>query len=180
MDAFESISEYLQGQPSSPPIQQWHPALSGDIDIVIRRDGRWFHEGGEIKRQALVNLFASILRREDDGCYYLVTPVEKWRVRVEELPLLIVSMELLDAGTAAQQVLFASNVGSRFLLSGQFPLGVEQGSEGPVPFLQLSNGLKARLERAVYYRLADLLEEREGCYQLLSDGQWFSLVGMEE
>ena len=61
-----------------PPLDLWQPDLSGDIDIRIDREGRWYHEGDEIKRESLVQLFASILRREEDGEYYLVTPAEKW------------------------------------------------------------------------------------------------------
>ena len=66
----------------APPVSEWSPQLSGDIDIVIDANGNWFHEGSKIQRAALVALFAKILRREHDGEYYLVTPVEKWRIRV--------------------------------------------------------------------------------------------------
>ena len=73
MSFFEQIQSSLAGQESQPPIHLWHPELSGDIDIIIRANGDWYHEGGLIKRQQLVKLFASILRRESDGEYYLVT-----------------------------------------------------------------------------------------------------------
>ena len=102
-DKLEHLSQQLEAgkSVSNPPLHLWQPELSGTIDIVIRRDGSWIHEGTQIKRFALVRIFASILRREEDGEYYLVTPVEKWRLRVECLPLVIVDFELLAAGTTA-------------------------------------------------------------------------------
>ena len=96
MATLTDIEALLRDQRGAPPIDKWHPELSGDIDIVIKSDGRWIHEGGEIKRHKLVKLFASILRREDDDEYYLVTPVEKWRVTVEDLPLQIIDFEVND------------------------------------------------------------------------------------
>lgn len=94
LDRLESI---LAQQPQRPPLDRWQPALCGDIDIVIDRQGCWFHQGQPIKRQSLVNLFASILRREQDGDYYLVTPVEKWRIRVEDAALIVVDMDVVQA-----------------------------------------------------------------------------------
>src|SRR5690554_2678354 len=71
-----------------PPLEKWHPELSGDMDLLITRDGQWLHKGQPFSRKAIVRLFSTILRREEDGEYYLVTPVEKWRIRVEDTPLL--------------------------------------------------------------------------------------------
>jgi hypothetical protein len=80
----------------SPPLHLWHPEFSGEIPIRINTQGTWYHDGSEIKRESLVRLFASILRREDDGEYYLVTPSEKWRVVVESHPLLVTDIEVLE------------------------------------------------------------------------------------
>ena len=77
----------------TPPLHLWNPPLSGDISIRINAQGDWYHEGSKIERQSLVNLFASILRREEDGEYYLVTPSEKWRIEVELHPLLIADFD---------------------------------------------------------------------------------------
>ena len=77
---------------SLPPVHLWKPKLSGDMDMIIDREGRWIHEGGEIKRPAMVKLFASILVLEE-GDYFLVTPVEKWRIQVEVAPLFVISAE---------------------------------------------------------------------------------------
>ena len=79
----------------APPLHLWQPALSGDIAIRITAEGDWYHEGGKIERDALVRLFASILRREDDGEYYLVTPGEKWRIVVELHPLMVIDIAVL-------------------------------------------------------------------------------------
>ena len=78
----ENIEKQLTGGRNydAPPLHLWHPELSGDIDIHITSDGSWYHEGAKITREAIVRLFASILRREEDGEYYLVTPGEKWRI----------------------------------------------------------------------------------------------------
>lgn len=70
-----------------PPVERWNPPLSGDIDLRIARDGTWYHEGTAFQRESLARLFASILRRDEDGQYYLVTPVEKWRIQVDDAPL---------------------------------------------------------------------------------------------
>ena len=91
-DSLDTLSRQLEAArraPGGPPVEQWDPPLSGEIDIRILADGSWLHEGEPIRREALVRLFASILRREDDGAYYLVTPVEKWRITVELHPLVV-------------------------------------------------------------------------------------------
>lgn len=86
-------------QGRKPPVDQWNPSYRGQIDMRIARDGRWFHEGGEIKRQALVALFASILRRDEDA-HWLVTPAEMLRITVDDTPFLAVDIEVAGAGLA--------------------------------------------------------------------------------
>ncbi len=76
-----------------PGFDQWNPPLSGDMDLVIKSNGVWLHEGDPIRREPLVRLFSTILRRENDGSYYLVTPVEKWRIKVEKAPFLVVDFQ---------------------------------------------------------------------------------------
>jgi hypothetical protein len=165
---------------SNPPLHLWHPPLSGDIDIVIRADGSWLHEGGEIKRQPLVNLFASILRREEDGDYYLVTPVEKWRIQVEFLPLVIIDASLDAAGTSQQCLRVVTNTGREFVVGEHYPLyipaqdNVEVSLSG-IPAVKLDHGLAALLNRATWYRLANQLEQTEQGIGLLSQGQFYIL-----
>jgi hypothetical protein len=144
----------------SPPLQLWHPAPSGDIPIRINNQGTWYHDGGEIKREALVHLFASILRREEDGEYYLVTPSEKWRIEVESHPLLVTDINALDlAGVQALEATL--NTGKRVLVSEQHPLFLDP-AVGDIAVLSLPHGLTALCTRSAWYRLVDLAETRDG------------------
>ena len=176
MTSLQQLQDLLGDQPRLPPIEKWHPPLSGDMDIRIDVAGDWYHEGVKIQRQALVNLFASILRREDDGEYYLVTPVEKWRIRVDDAPLLAVDADCASSGGDSMWM-FTLNTGARLLLDNTHPLNVESHGRGnePRPYLQLDRGLRARLTRAVFYRLAENAELRGEEAGIVSDGQWFSL-----
>ncbi|GGY81746.1 DUF1285 domain-containing protein [Marinobacter zhanjiangensis] len=146
---------------SLPPVEKWNPELSGDIDIRIGRDGTWYHEGKPMQREAVPRLFATILRREEDGEYYLITPVEKWRIQVEDTPLLAHTLEV--EGEGEQQLLaVTTNVGEKLLLGSEHPLevGVYQSDGSPRPVVHVRRGLEARLVTAAYYELADLLVER--------------------
>ncbi|MCB1845512.1 MAG: DUF1285 domain-containing protein, partial [Halioglobus sp.] len=142
-DALDSLEQQLDGvrKASAPPLHLWHPELSGDIPIHIRADGVWFHEGSEIQRDALVRLFASILRRESDGEYYLVTPVEKWRISVELHPLVVVDVDV--RGRPDTPVLWCTlNTGAAFAVDGQHRLFLEP-TVGGVAALTLPQGLTA-------------------------------------
>ncbi len=178
MDALSLIEEHLKGQPAKPPLHLWNPPLNGAIDIVIRANGDWIHEGGKIERLPLVKLFASILRREADQNYYLVTPIEKWQLEVEEQPFQIVAMDVLAAGSDQQQIIFSSNVEEKFLLGHEHILTVKKkaGSEEPQPVLNLDNQLTAKLSRAVFYRLVDCAVERDNGFAVYSEGCWFELA----
>lgn len=147
-------------QPGRPPLHRWHPPLSGDMDLVIRADGQWIHEGEPIMREALVRLFASILRREDDGDYYLVTPVEKWRIRVEEAPLLAVLVER-HADDAGPDLTFTLNTGETVVADKDHSLNMAARPGGDeAPFLSLDHGLSARVCRAPYHDLVAWAEPR--------------------
>lgn len=178
-DTLASIEARLGKLERRPPLSAWQPPLSGDIDIIIDASGRWFHEGSEIKRQPLVRLFASILRREADGEYYLVTPVEKWRIGVEDLPLQIVDMN--PESVNGQTVWLAqTNTDLEFPVGPQYPLSVELSPEGaPLPRVDLDNGLAARIQRAVYYRLVEAGTEDSGECWLDSSGERYSLGALE-
>ncbi|HET8850746.1 MAG TPA: DUF1285 domain-containing protein [Marinobacter sp.] len=158
----QSLNPRPDGPRARPPIDQWHPALTGDLDLVIRRDGQWLYEGKPIAREATVRLFSSILRREDDGEFYLVTPVEKWRIRVEDTPLLAHSLTAIGSGE--QQVLqLTTNVGDTLDISDSHPLSVGQypSSHEPRPLIHVAHGVKARLVTAAFYELVNLAQERE-------------------
>lgn len=184
MQSLDQLEQLLKDQPAKPPVERWNPDLSGDIDILIRGDGTWLHEGGVIEREALVRLFASILRREDDGEYYLVTPVEKWRLQVEDAPLLAVELE--EAGDGEQRRLaLRLNTGEWVQIGDDHPLELKMPPEGgpEQPYLRLWRGLSAKLARPVYYQLAELADEVAGSsggreWQVQSAGQAFA-VGRE-
>lgn len=176
MKSLDDIAELLKGQPGKPPVEKWHPPLSGDIDITIKSDGRWFHEGGEIKRHPLVKLFASILRREDDGEYYLVTPVEKWRISVAEYPL-----QIVDSEVAPDRIAMKTNVDEWLVLDDSHPLTVTTNinTGESVPRVAVDRGLSAKVSRSVFYRLVEHAIEDDGQLWLMSSGQRYCLGATE-
>ena len=165
---------------SLPPIEKWNPELSGDIDIRIARDGNWYHEGELIQREAIPRLFSTILRREDDGEYYLVTPVEKWRIQVEDAPLLAHGLEVKGEG-AEQVITLATNMDETLEIGEQHPLHVGSYSETgePRPVIQVRHGVEARLVTSAFYDLAELAEETEAAgktvYGVLSHGKFWEI-----
>jgi uncharacterized protein len=176
MPSLADIEDTLRKQPRKPPLDAWHPPLSGDIDIRIDSRGDWYHEGTRIQRQPLVNLFASILRREVDDHYYLVTPVEKWRIRVDDAPLLAVDMEIGVDTVDSRRMVFRLNTDELVQLDAAHPLFLAAGPEGDLkPYLKLAQGLSAKLTTAVFYRLVDCAEQRGEELGVTSDREWFSL-----
>ncbi len=166
-----------EGNNRLPPVEKWDPPLSGDIDILINTRGEWFHEGGKITRETLVRLFASILKRELNA-YFLVTPVEKWRIRVEDVPFVVTAVEII-LDNAKQALLFTTNTGDTVVAGADNPLRVvtDQLSGEPTPYLMVRNGMEGRLNRNVFYRLADIAEpaSADGKYGVLSLGEFFPL-----
>lgn len=168
-----------------PPVEHWNPPLGGDMDLRIARDGVWHHEGTPIQREALVRLFASILRRDEDDCYYLVTPVEKWRIRVDDAPFLAVRLDATGSG-CDQRLTFTTNVGDIVLAGPDHPLIVEYRNPGgePAPYLHVRGRLRALLTRAVFVELVELGEERptdQGRdYGVWSQGRFFCLGRLDD
>ena len=156
-----------------PPVHSWHPDRTGSIDIRIARDGTWYHEGDPIVRQPLVDLFATILRKDPDG-YCLVTPAEKLLIEVEDAPFQAIDVEVKGEG-AEQQLLFSINVGDFVLADEAHPISVEGAPEHPRPYLEVRDGLRALLSRSVYSRLTELAEEDEDGWWLTSTGARFRL-----
>ena len=139
----------------------WHPGRSGTIDIRIAADGSWHHEGRPFRRDALVRLFAGVLRREGDD-YFLVTPAEKLRIEVEDAPFLANLVEVVD-GDDHRAIVFTTNVGERVVVDAEHPLRVEIDPESaePRPYVYLRNGLEALIGRSAFYDLLCLAEVRE-------------------
>ena len=151
--------EEVRGKPRSPTLPNINDC--GDGGLAIARDGAWFHEGGEIKRQPLVKLFSTVLRREGDGRYFLVTPVEKVPIAVADAPFIAVSMR--KEGTGKEQKLsFTTNVDDMVMADREHPLRFGAGGEGPVPYILVREGLEAKLTRALYYELAALATAEDG------------------
>jgi hypothetical protein len=133
------------------------PAVCGDIDIRIAADGTWYYHGSPIGRKELVRLFARVLAREADGSYWLKTPVEKARIRVDDAPFL--GVELAREGQDASQILrLRTNVDDWVVIGPEHPLRMARGPEGPEPrpYVAVRHGLDALLARPVYYELAGL------------------------
>jgi uncharacterized protein len=164
-------------QAKSDPAQ-WNPPFCGDIDMQIRSDGSWWYLGTPILRPELVQLFARVLRKEADQ-YFLVTPVEKIGIRVDDAPFLITDADLIDAGTAQQRVTLTTNIGEQFDLDTQHALVVRGTADEPRPYVHVRNDLWALLSRAAYYRLTSEVEslpEPDDGFGLRSHGQWFRLL----
>lgn len=156
---------------SAPPVETWHPAACGDIDIVIAADGTWYHEGQPILREALTRLFATVLRRDADGDTFLVTPAEKLRITVEDAPFLAVEM---DAGDPDAPVLtFRTNMGDVVVADAEHPLRLCSGTRGFVPYLCVRGRLEAKLTRSLAVALADRLQVDGDRAYVLSAGTRF-------
>lgn len=136
-----------------PPIDR------GDLDMRITRDGAWHYRGSPITRLPLVKLFASVLRRDEDGSYWLATPAERGRVEVEDVPFLAVALTVADSGQA-QKLIFRTNLDDIVTAGPDHPLRVEVAANGePAPYILVRDGLEARLTRPVFYDLVDLGDE---------------------
>ena len=170
--AFDALMK-AAGDRKLPPVDQWQPQRVGDIDIRIGSDGRWFHEGTEIKRQRLVDLFATILRRDNDG-HCLVTPAEKLRIRVDDAPFVAVDMESAGDGRKRRLIL-TTNVGDHVLVDAAHPIAVEDNQGEPRPYVEVRDGLRALIARSVFYRLVELGEVRDGMLEVWSSGTRFVL-----
>ncbi len=164
-----------------PPVDSWHPAHVGVIDIRIGADGRWWHEGGQITRPAMVRLFSRVLRREPDGSYVLVTPAEKLTITVDDTAFLAVEVKAEGVGPAAS-LAFRLNTGDVVLAGADHPLSVTDDESGlPRPLLHvrgaIGNGLSARLVRGVWLDLAEAaLESGEDPPAIWSGGTRFTLL----
>ena len=145
---------------SIPPVEKWDPPFCGDIDMKILRNGKWFYMGSEIKRPAMVKLFSSILRLDKDKCYYLVTPVEKVRIKVEDVPFVAISINKININGKIGYT-FKTNLNEEILLSRENPLTIKiaKNSE-PSPYVLLRKNLNALLSRSVFYELVDFAEEK--------------------
>lgn len=166
-----------------PPIHLWNPPYCGDIDMEIRRDGTWFHDGTPIGRQPLVRLFSTILKREGER-YFLVTPVEKVGIRVEDAPFVAQDFEVSGDGPA-QVITFVTNVGDKVTAGEGCAIRVARDdTDAPRPYVHVRAGLEALIDRKSFYRLIDLAETAvvadEDWVGLWSGGVFFPIIPLDE
>ena len=156
-----------------PPVHLWNPAHCGEIDIRIRKDGVWFHEGTPIGREALVRLFSTVLRKDPDG-FHLVTPVEKMKIVVEDAPFIAIRVDR-EGGTLK----FQTNVGDEVEAGPDNAIRVEMDptTGEPRPYVHVRRGLEALIARPVFYELVEMAVERDTAdgpvLGVESNGVWF-------
>jgi len=161
-----------------PPVHLWNPAHCGEIDIVIKRNGLWLHEGAPIGREALVRLFSTVLRKDRDGIY-LVTPVEKMKITVEDAPFVAVRVDRARNESGGEALRFLTNVGDVVEAGPENAIRVEVNPDTgePHPYLHVRRGLEALIARPVFYELVEMAQERqtpEGpTLGVESNGAWF-------
>lgn len=175
--SFEAFIAALQraagAKRAAPPVHLWNPAYCGEAGFEILKDGTWKHEGVRITRAPMVRLFASILRKDEDGCTYLVTPAEKIRVEVEDAPFLAVRADRSADGKA---IAFTTNVGDVVTAGPDNPIRVETDADGaPRPYVLVRGRLEARILRAPFYELVGWAEENGGVLSVESLGARFAL-----
>ncbi len=162
------------------PVDRWDPPGSGASHMRIGLDGIWYHHGREITRERLVRLFSSILRREEDGSYVLVTPVEKLSIEVDDAPFMAVELHAEGGGTD-QILTFRTNVGDVVQCGTAHPLAFRSDPQtgGLKPFLGVRGGLEALATRPVMFELVALAGHQNGAEGVWSGGAFFAFPGTE-
>lgn len=161
-----------------PPVHLWNPPFCGDLDMRIARDGTWFYQGTPIGRPALVKLFSSILKREN-GNYFLVTPVEKVGITVDDAPFLAVDFEV----SGPQQTLtFVTKTEDVAIAGPEHPIRVERDPETgePAPYILVRSDLWALIDRKSFYRMVDLGHEEDEWFGIASSGTFFRIIPAAE
>jgi hypothetical protein len=166
----------LIAEQNLPPVDMWNPERCGPSDMRIGRDGTWYYQGSPIGRPAMVKLFSTVLRREPDGGYVLVTPVEKLDIEVEDAPFIATLMTSEGEGRT-RRVGFTLNTGDAVIAGPDNRLWVEQGDGGePRPYVHVRRGLDALIARPVYYELAEIaIAEGGDPVGVWSGGEYFRL-----
>ena len=164
------------GETKTPPVEKWNPSHCGDIGLAIGRDGTWTYQNSPIGRQAMVKLFSSVLRRDEDGQTYLVTPVEKITVHVEDAHFIATEMDVSARGEPSQTLYFKTNVGDVVEAGKDHPLTFRQQPGGGLkPYIHIRGRLEALVSRAVTYDLLELVEGDPGNLVIRRADQAFSV-----
>ena len=157
-----------------PPVHLWHPENEKDIDLEILPDGTWNYMGTPILRRRLIHLFASVLRKEDED-YFLVTPVEKCRIRVADTPFQVVLMDVDRLGQG-QDLIVTTDMAEKVRIDAEHPLRIVHQGEETIPYVLIRNGMEGRMNRNVYYQLAELIVDNDGDLGVWSGGEFFALA----
>jgi hypothetical protein len=168
------------GKKGPPPVHLWNPPFCGDLDMRIARDGTWFYLGTPIGRHELVKLFSTIIRRDGDD-YFLVTPVEKVGITVDDAPFVAVDFNPVEGGLE-----FVTNVGDRVVAGPEHPIRVTRDAETgePSPYVLIRRNLEALIDRKSFYRLVELggTEDVDGTdwFGIRSGGVFFAIIPAAE
>ena len=159
-----------------PPVHLWNPDFCGDLDMRIARDGTWFYLGTPIGRPELVRLFSTILRRDGDD-YFLVTPVEKVGITVDDAPFVAVDFEV-----QGDDLIFETNVGDHVTADADHPIRVvrDPKSGEPSPYVLVRANLEALIDRKSFYRLVDIGVHHDDWFGLMSGGTFFPIIPSNE
>ena len=177
----DSLTQAARGAAAKglPPVHLWNPPFCGDLDMRIATDGTWFYLGTPIGRPALVKLFSTVLKREG-AKYFLVTPVEKVGIRVDDVPFMAVEMAEEGAG-ASRKLSFRTNVDDWVPCNSEHRLRFEAASDGGLtPYLHVRSELWAKVTRALYYDLVEMGEEKvvdgREMFGVVSNGEFFAMA----
>ncbi len=173
-----SLAEIAQAvaEKRLPPVDSWNPSHCGDSEMRIARDGTWFHQGSPIGRKPMVKLFSTILRREADGSYVLVTPGEKLDIMVEDAPFIAVELKSEGEGQA-RRLAFRLNTDDLVVAGPDHPIRFVEKADGPHPYLLVRGGMEALIARTLYYELASLaLDEGDDPPGVWSNGAFFAMA----
>lgn len=157
----------------------WQPSQDGDSEMRIARDGRWYHQGGLIERQALVQLFSRLLRREGDQ-YFLVTPVEKLTIAVDDAPFVSINIDVQGEGSE-QDIYVTTNLQDTVLVGPEHPLwvAIDPQTQEPSPYVSIGDNLAVLLQRSDFYQLVEYAQERRVDDQqvlgVYSQGEFYTL-----
>jgi len=182
--SLEGLAETLRAPPGAARAGARQPIDCGHFDIRIARDGTWYYRDSPIARMPLVRLFSTVLRRDEQGGYWLVTPAERGRITVDDAPFIAVELARHGAGPS-QELIFRTNIDDSVAAGRDHPLRVvnDPATGEPNPYILVRNGLEARLSRPVFYELVELgQEERVGdatLYGVWSKGEFFPLGPLE-
>ncbi len=162
-----------------PPVHKWHPEQTRESRMRIASNGDWFYQESKIERMRMVRMFASILRKDDDD-YYLVTPAERLRIDVEDAPFIAVLLRVTQHDSQPQ-LTFTTNMGDEVVADAAHRIVIEYShtEADPSPYIEVRNGLRALMNRSVYYQMAELAETNEGQLGVYSDGVFMALAQAE-